>query len=92
MAVPTAALEAILHRHPVWRGGGMAQSAARAVPSGHVPLDRELPGRRGCVARELTKLHEETVRGTLAELADWARGRKLLGEFVLVVSGGGESS
>jgi hypothetical protein len=44
MAVPTAALEAILHRHPVWRGGGMPQSAARAVPSGHVLLDRELPG------------------------------------------------
>jgi len=45
--------------------------------------------RPAALARELTKLHEEIVRGTLAELATWASGRKLLGEFVLVVSGTG---
>jgi 16S rRNA (cytidine1402-2'-O)-methyltransferase len=39
------------------------------------------------LARELTKLHEEIVRGTLGELAAWARERKLLGEFVLVIGG-----
>jgi 16S rRNA (cytidine1402-2'-O)-methyltransferase len=43
--------------------------------------------RRACVARELTKLHEEAARGTLAELAarfaDGARG-----EITLVVEGG----
>jgi hypothetical protein len=44
MAVPTAALEAVLHRHPVWRGGSMGRSPARAEPSGHAGLDRELPG------------------------------------------------
>jgi 16S rRNA (cytidine1402-2'-O)-methyltransferase len=42
--------------------------------------------RRGCVARELTKLHEEAVRGTLPELAarfeDGARG-----EVTLVIAG-----
>jgi 16S rRNA (cytidine1402-2'-O)-methyltransferase len=42
--------------------------------------------RRACVARELTKLHEELARGTLAELAvrfaDGARG-----EVTLVVEG-----
>ena len=43
MAVPNAALEAVLHRHPVWRGAGLAP-APRAVPSGHAALDRELPG------------------------------------------------
>jgi hypothetical protein len=43
MAAPTAALEAVLHRHPVWRGAGLASPAA-AVPSGHAALDRELPG------------------------------------------------
>jgi 16S rRNA (cytidine1402-2'-O)-methyltransferase len=42
--------------------------------------------RLATLARELTKLHEEIVRGTLGELAAWARDRKLLGEFVLVVS------
>lgn len=43
------------------------------------------PERPAAVARELTKLHEEVVRGPLAELAAWARGRKLLGEFVVVL-------
>ena len=43
--------------------------------------------RPAALARELTKLHEEIVRGTLADLGAWARGRKLLGEFVLVVGG-----
>jgi 16S rRNA (cytidine1402-2'-O)-methyltransferase len=45
-------------------------------------------GRPAALARELTKLHEEIVRGTLGELAAWARERKLLGEFVLVIGGG----
>ncbi len=44
--------------------------------------------RPAALARELTKLHEEVVRGTLAELADEiARRERLLGEFVLVVAG-----
>ncbi len=43
--------------------------------------------RPAALARELTKLHEEIVRGPLGELAAWARERKLLGEFVLVVAG-----
>lgn len=54
MAVPNAALEAVLHRHPVWRGAGLAP-AARAVPSGHAALDRELPG-GGWPAGALTEL------------------------------------
>ena len=42
--------------------------------------------REACVARELTKLHEEAVRGTLAELADrFAEGAR--GEVTLVVGG-----
>lgn len=44
--------------------------------------------RPAALGRELTKLHEEIVRGTLGELAAWARERKLLGEFVLVIGGG----
>jgi 16S rRNA (cytidine1402-2'-O)-methyltransferase len=43
--------------------------------------------RRGCVARELTKLHEEVVRGSLPELAaHFAEGAR--GEFTIVVEGG----
>ena len=44
------------------------------------------PERQAAVCRELTKLHEEVVRGTLAELADWAAG-PVKGEVVLVVDG-----
>lgn len=43
--------------------------------------------RRACVARELTKVHEELVRGTLAELAERYQGQEVLGEVVLVVEG-----
>ncbi len=44
--------------------------------------------RPAILARELTKLHEEVVRGTLAELVEeMARRERLLGEFVLVVAG-----
>ena len=46
--------------------------------------------RSGAVCRELTKLHEEIVRGTLAELADGvAEGRiAARGEFAIVVGAG----
>lgn len=42
--------------------------------------------RRAAVCRELTKTHEEVVRGTLGELADWATG-EVRGEITLVVGG-----
>jgi 16S rRNA (cytidine1402-2'-O)-methyltransferase len=45
------------------------------------------PERPAALARELTKLHEEIVRGSLAELAAWTRERKLMGEFVVVIGG-----
>lgn len=49
-------------------------------------LGDALGDRRACVARELTKLHEELVRGSLAELAErYAEGAR--GEVTLVVEG-----
>ncbi len=46
------------------------------------------PGRRACVARELSKLHEEFHRGTLEELrAGFSDPGKVKGEMVLVVEG-----
>ena len=44
------------------------------------------PGRRAEVCRELTKTHEEIVRGTLGELAEWATG-PVLGEITVVLAG-----
>ncbi len=44
------------------------------------------PERRAVVCRELTKTHEEIVRGTLAELAEWASDG-VLGEITVVLAG-----
>ncbi len=45
------------------------------------------PERPASISREITKLHEETVRGTLAELATHFEQHAPKGEFVLVVAG-----
>lgn len=42
--------------------------------------------RRAAVCRELTKTYEEVRRGTLDELAEWARG-EVRGEITIVVAG-----
>ena len=44
-------------------------------------------GRRVALARELTKVHEEVVRGTAAELAERVGEGEVRGEVVLVVAG-----
>ena len=48
-------------------------------------------GRQACVCRELTKVHEEIRRGTLAELiAYYGEGEGVVkGEIVIVVAGAG---
>ena len=43
--------------------------------------------RKASVSRELSKVHEETVRGTLAELADHYSNQPVKGEIVLVIAG-----
>jgi len=43
--------------------------------------------RKAVLARELTKIHEEVLRGTLGELAIKAEEQKLKGEITLVISG-----
>lgn len=46
--------------------------------------------RRACVAREITKLHEEVLRGTVAEIANLVNAREVLGEIVVVLEGNTE--
>ena len=43
--------------------------------------------RKACVAREITKLYEETIRGRLSEILAEVKSRKIKGEMVLVVEG-----
>src|SRR5260221_5115440 len=72
------ALETILQRHPVWRGGTLAKNVA-ALPTGFPSLDAELPG-GGWPRQGLTELltDEAGIRGLelgLPALAAPARAR-----------------
>ena len=49
------------------------------------------PDRQAVVCRELTKIHEEIRRGTVAELAEWAGSGAVRGEITLVVAGTGRA-
>ena len=45
--------------------------------------------RKFCIARELTKIHEEFLRGTAAEIKQKIGERKLKGEIVVIIEGKG---
>jgi 16S rRNA (cytidine1402-2'-O)-methyltransferase len=50
-------------------------------------LAQRFPERRVAVAREMTKVHEEVVRGTAREVADRLGSAPVRGEVVVVVAG-----
>jgi 16S rRNA (cytidine1402-2'-O)-methyltransferase len=50
-----------------------------------------LGDRRAAVVRELTKAHQEVLRGSLSELARTLGDREVRGEVVVVIEGGAES-
>ena len=43
--------------------------------------------RRAAVVREITKIHEEVIRGTMTELYASLRDTKVMGEYVVVIEG-----
>lgn len=43
--------------------------------------------RQVVLARELTKKYEEFLRGTVAELVNWAKNNDIRGEFVVMIAG-----
>jgi len=49
-------------------------------------LATHFPRRRVAVAREITKLHEEVIRGNLEQVAAIVAGREVLGEIVVVLA------
>jgi 16S rRNA (cytidine1402-2'-O)-methyltransferase len=62
------------------------ESPRRLAGCLHDAVEALGPERRAVVCRELTKTHEEIVRGSLAELADWAADG-VLGEITVVLAG-----
>ncbi len=72
IAVASATSEPVILFESPNRTGATLEELAAATPS-----------RRACVARELTKMHEELTRGTLSELA--ATPREWIGEIVIVL-------
>lgn len=46
-----------------------------------------LGDRSACLAREISKLHEEFIRGKLSEILNIISGRKIKGEIVLIIAG-----
>jgi 16S rRNA (cytidine1402-2'-O)-methyltransferase len=63
----------------------VAFESPRRVPATLAVLAEVDPDRAVAVCRELTKVHEEVVRGTAAELAKRYEGKPPRGEVVLVV-------
>jgi 16S rRNA (cytidine1402-2'-O)-methyltransferase len=91
--------EGFVPRKPGERSGRLAELAAevrtmvffeaphRTVATLAAMSERFGTDRRAALCRELTKMHEEVRRGTLAELAEWAAAAEVRGEVTLVVAG-----
>jgi 16S rRNA (cytidine1402-2'-O)-methyltransferase len=80
------AREAVWEELARWPWPAVAFESARRLPETLRSLAGRLPERRAAVCRELTKQHEEVVRGTAVELA--ARyPEPPRGEIVLVLGG-----
>jgi 16S rRNA (cytidine1402-2'-O)-methyltransferase len=62
------------------------ESPRRLADCLHDAVDELGAERRVVVCRELTKVHEEILRGSLADLAEWA-DEKVLGEITVVLAG-----
>jgi 16S rRNA (cytidine1402-2'-O)-methyltransferase len=65
----------------------VAFESPRRVAASLATLAELDPARPAAVCRELTKVHEEVVRGTAAELAERYRDAPPKGEVVLVIGG-----
>ena len=47
--------------------------------------------RRVSVSRELSKIHEETIRGSVEEVINYYENNSVKGEIVIIVEGVGET-
>jgi 16S rRNA (cytidine1402-2'-O)-methyltransferase len=83
-----AELDALWHEARAWNLAAVAFESPRRLPGSLARLARSDPERRVAVCRELTKLHEEVVRGTAAELAAHFASSTVKGEVTIVVAPG----
>ena len=74
----------LFERFAGWPGSVVAFESPNRLGGALADLAGFDPGRRVAVCRELTKLHEEVVRGTAAELADRYSGT-VKGEVTVVI-------
>ncbi|WHY00800.1 16S rRNA (cytidine(1402)-2'-O)-methyltransferase [Neobacillus sp. DY30] len=54
-------------------------------------MNEILGNRKAAICRELTKKFEEFIRGSLAEVLEWAQRNEIRGEFCLIIEGADES-
>jgi len=80
-------LEASLQGWRRWGGLVVAFETGQRLPRSLAVLAATLPAGRAAVCRELTKLHEQIVRGTVAEVKAHFLANEPRGEFTLVVEG-----
>lgn len=80
-------LRAFLEEALAERGTVIALESIHRVRKTLAMLAELAPDRELAIAREITKLHEETLRGTAADLLDDMTGPRLKGELVLVLRG-----
>jgi 16S rRNA (cytidine1402-2'-O)-methyltransferase len=96
--------EGFLPRKPGVRAGRLADLAAERrtmvffeAPHRLEPMLRSLQqafgsDRPAAVARELTKVHEQVIRGSLLELLQWTQATEVRGEIAVVVAGAPEAA
>lgn len=63
------------------------ESPFRLVKTLQQLMEATGPDRKVSVARELTKIHEENVRGTLQEVLEYFSQKEVKGEIVIVLEG-----
>ncbi len=80
-------IDALLHDD----AAAVVYESPRRLGQTLVDLAERLGARRALVAREVTKMHEEFVRGTLVDLAARYDGQPVKGEIVLVIEGRSEA-
>ena len=83
-----AELDALWEDARTWSHTAVAFESPRRLARSLARLARSDPDRRVAVCRELTKLHEEVVRGTAAELAAHYDAAPAKGEVTVVVASG----